>query len=360
IFVSVDYSQSGKIYLAEGKRIYVSENYGETFSEYKVLDKRIVGIYKKPGSDMLYASSKYNLYEITPDSIKVVKILQPDPCLAEYYPLAIGNKWVYSVSICPFAQPCHGYLYTVDITGDTTMSNGLKYYIFEKISGQVEVYFDRYNEEDFTIRRFTEDTSFFNNEYIILELTAEVGDTLCSDIFSIPYDCGFTTIFTEEANVSLFNNVFKKRKYEVPFIPGYEYSLVKGLGFYGYLNWGNDPGGGSIIKGCIINGILYGDTSLTGINDRPRNLPAEFSLSQNFPNPFNPATKIRYSIPGRQFVTLKVFDLLGREIIVLVNEEKPAGEYEIEFDDSSLSSGIYFYQLKAGNSILTKKMIYLK
>ena len=66
-----------------------------TFNEYKTLDRRIVGIYKKPNSDKLYAATKYNLYEITSDSIKVIKSLQPDPALAEYYPLAIGDKWVY-------------------------------------------------------------------------------------------------------------------------------------------------------------------------------------------------------------------------------------------------------------------------
>jgi hypothetical protein len=86
----------------------------------------------------------------------------------------------------------------------------------------------------------------------------------------------------------------------------------------------------------------------------------EFSLSQNYPNPFNPTTSLQYTIGSRQFVTLKVYDLLGREIATLVNEEKPAGEYEVEFDGSALTSGIYFYQLKAGEFTETRKMILLK
>ncbi|MBK9096680.1 MAG: T9SS type A sorting domain-containing protein [bacterium] len=91
----------------------------------------------------------------------------------------------------------------------------------------------------------------------------------------------------------------------------------------------------------------------------------EFSLSQNYPNPFNPSTKIKYSIPQnvRQLtgnVSLKIYDVLGREIATLVNEEKPAGEYEVEFDGTALPSGIYFYQLKAGVYSETKKMILLK
>ena len=72
----------------------------------------------------------------------------------------------------------------------------------------------------------------------------------------------------------------------------------------------------------------------------------KFHLFQNYPNPFNPVTSIQYAVSSMQFVTLKVYDFLGREIATLVNEEKPAGEYEVEFDGGNLSSGIYFYQIK--------------
>lgn len=86
----------------------------------------------------------------------------------------------------------------------------------------------------------------------------------------------------------------------------------------------------------------------------------EFSLSQNFPNPFNPSTVISYQLAVIGFVTLKVYDILGREVATLVNEEKSAGEYEVEFDGSALTSGIYFYQLKAGEYSETRKMVLLK
>jgi hypothetical protein len=93
-----------------------------------------------------------------------------------------------------------------------------------------------------------------------------------------------------------------------------------------------------------------------------------FSLSQNYPNPFNPSTVISYRLPVIGFVTLKVYDILGREIAALVSEEKTAGEYEVEFNaanlpsrqGSALTSGIYFYQLKAGEFTQTKKMILLR
>jgi photosystem II stability/assembly factor-like uncharacterized protein len=90
----------------------------------------------------------------------------------------------------------------------------------------------------------------------------------------------------------------------------------------------------------------------------------DFILFQNYPNPFNPTTSIQYTIRSRQFVSLKVYDLLGNEIETLVNEEKQPGTYEFEFDATSgiknLVSGVYFYQLKAGNFVETKKMILLK
>ncbi len=94
--------------------------------------------------------------------------------------------------------------------------------------------------------------------------------------------------------------------------------------------------------------------------DNEITFPAEYILLQNYPNPFNPATTIRYQLPERSFVSIKVFDILGREVATLVNEEKPVGSYEVQFKGNSLTSGIYFYQLKAGDYSETKKMIFLK
>jgi len=89
-------------------------------------------------------------------------------------------------------------------------------------------------------------------------------------------------------------------------------------------------------------------------------LPTKFELSQNFANPFNPTTTIRYAIPEKGFVELKVYDILGKEVSTLVNEEKEVGNYKSEFDGSALSNGVYFYQLLSGSFIETKKMILMK
>ncbi len=101
---------------------------------------------------------------------------------------------------------------------------------------------------------------------------------------------------------------------------------------------------------------------VTGIGESGRVslFPKKFSLAQNFPNPFNPMTAIKYQIPELSNVTLKVYDVLGSEVATLVNEEKPVGSYEVEFNASNLPSGIYFYRLQAGSFVETKKMVLMK
>ena len=89
-------------------------------------------------------------------------------------------------------------------------------------------------------------------------------------------------------------------------------------------------------------------------------IPDETRLSQNYSNPFNPKTRIKFSIADFELVNIKVYDALGNEFATLVNEEKPAGTYEFEFNGTGLPSGIYFYQLKAGSFVKTKKMVLMK
>jgi hypothetical protein len=91
-----------------------------------------------------------------------------------------------------------------------------------------------------------------------------------------------------------------------------------------------------------------------------KRIPSAFSISQNYPNPFNPSTRIQYSVNSTQKVTLKVYGVLGNEIATLVNKEKPSGNYEVEFDATGLPSGVYFYQIQAGDFIKTKKMLLLR
>jgi hypothetical protein len=102
----------------------------------------------------------------------------------------------------------------------------------------------------------------------------------------------------------------------------------------------------------------YGPSSQAG--PPKETLPTEYALHQNYPNPFNPTTVIKYELPQAGDVKLVIYDLLGREVRVLVDEKKAAGVYEIHFDAMGLSSGFYFYRLQAGNYIATKKLLILK
>ena len=98
----------------------------------------------------------------------------------------------------------------------------------------------------------------------------------------------------------------------------------------------------------------------TSISESTSSLFDSFILRQNFPNPYNSQTTISYSIPNSSFVQIQIFDVLGREVLTLLNEEKTAGNYKINFNASELTSGVYFYRIQAGNFIETKKMIFLR
>jgi CubicO group peptidase (beta-lactamase class C family) len=101
-----------------------------------------------------------------------------------------------------------------------------------------------------------------------------------------------------------------------------------------------------------------GDT-ITSVRDDP-GLPTHDALSQNYPNPFNPTTGIRFQVSGVSEVRLSVYDLLGREMAVLVNERKLPGHYEVKFDGSTLASGVYFYRLIAGDFVQTRKLLLIR
>jgi hypothetical protein len=99
---------------------------------------------------------------------------------------------------------------------------------------------------------------------------------------------------------------------------------------------------------------------ITSAQSSTSQIPVAFVLEQNYPNPFNPSTTIKYDLSKSSVVSLAVFDILGREVSVLVNERRDAGVYEVRFDGSNLASGMYFYRLQAGNYVATKPLLLLK
>jgi hypothetical protein len=98
----------------------------------------------------------------------------------------------------------------------------------------------------------------------------------------------------------------------------------------------------------------------TGVQDQSTGIPQEYSLQQNYPNPFNPSTSISYQLPANSFVSLKVFDMLGREVATLVDEVKNAGTYSTTWNASGFGSGIYFCKMQAGSFSATRKLVLMK
>jgi hypothetical protein len=120
------------------------------------------------------------------------------------------------------------------------------------------------------------------------------------------------------------------------------------------------------IESGFIAGLLFRGVG-AAVPEPPTGLPVSFSLSQNYPNPFNPFTIIKYTIAGAggsglgaKKTSLVVYDVLGRQVATLVNEEKAPGSYEVRFDGSTLASGVYFYRMQAGDFVDTKKFVLLK
>jgi hypothetical protein len=141
------------------------------------------------------------------------------------------------------------------------------------------------------------------------------------------------------------------------------------IGFVPGFGTTSEPKSYSYTDQTINSGIYYyrlkqidydGSFTYSGIVEVEVPQPTGFSLMQNYPNPFNPSTTIKFTIPEKEFVSLKVYDVMGNEVAILLNEEKQAGLHSIQFEASKLSSGTYFYKLQVGNIVEMKKMILLK
>jgi hypothetical protein len=357
IFISIDESISGTIYLADKRNIFLSTDYGNTFNIYKTLDRKIVGIYKKSNSNKLYAATKYKIYEITPDTVQVIKSLPAIDDL-QWYPFSIGNKWVFENYRQEFNPPGIKEfigLSIMEIAGDTSINGKIYYKLMnEPLYWNIDVGLIRQDSLNAKLFIYLPEE---NEEVLYEDFLAQVGDTIWVD--SIEYK-----ILQNEEPFSVWGiNTYKRTiDYQFRF---QEYELVKDIGLY-ELGFSDFFARYTMeLKGCIIDEVVYGDTTTVGVDNDETQIVSEFKLEQNYPNPFNPNTVISYQLPVTSNVTLKVYDILGNEIATLVNEEKQPGTYEVEFNvgtsrNLSLTSGIYFYQLKAGSFIQTKKMVYLK
>jgi len=142
----------------------------------------------------------------------------------------------------------------------------------------------------------------------------------------------------------------------VEYIPPFQDELVADK--YGVVQIYPEGSPPLLLTGMIINGVTYGN--IVNVDKPKLSFPNKFKLYNNFPNPFNPTTTISFTVSEHSFITLKVYDILGNEVAVLINEEKPAGYYSVEFNAADLPSGIYIYRLTSGNYSSAKKLILLR
>ncbi len=281
----------------------------------------------------------------------LIFILSISVSAQNYYPLNIGNRWDYqSLHFDPITFEVDTSYFSVKVIGDSLFPNGELYYVLDRhdLTGGKYVrddsrfiyYYDDYPQEE-------EDTLY--------RLISEVGETW--QVLFLP----ITHVTLEVIDtVWIFSNLTTILGFELDGLMVYYITLSDKFGPVRFYWTGEPPGTDyreNLLIGCIIDSVIYGNLVSVESEQFPAN---NFSLSQNYPNPFNPNTVISYRLPVTSNVTLKVYDILGREVATLVNEEKPAGEYEVEFDGSALPSGIYFYQLRARQYSETKKMILLR
>jgi hypothetical protein len=256
------------------------------------------------------------------------------------FPLHIGDEFYYYVypdgggSSWPETD-------IVKVTTDTLMLNGKHY--FELVSQKFSApHFLR--KDGLQIFQYSPKDSA---EFLRFDFSKSEGDTI--------------TTFAENQGSIVLSQMLndERRKFVFEGMP-YNFNdfwhveITDSIGMTRFFNVGPDWQW----IGATINGKEYG--TILSVDNHGRDVPTDYSLSQNYPNPFNPTTTINYQLPTTSYVSLKVYDAIGREITTLVNELKNAGNYTATFNASQLSSGLYFYVLKAGSFTSTRKMLLLK
>ncbi len=271
--------------------------------------------------------------------------------LAQYHPLSKGNIWIYQVT----ALPSRTWFRHCEIVGDTII-DGKSYRIGNEtnsIDSSAGITVERYDTatgcyytradsadilEDSTLT-FTPNSSFGGSYDCkifqrldtglvlqILTTTRQIGEgnLIKEDAMSWSYSYGLGLVFQTDVDL-------------IGFLPIQTLQLVY----------------------AKIEGKEYGSVPVS-VSKGDKGVAVSFVLSQNYPNPFNPTTTILFALPAWSIVSLKVFDLLGREVSTIVSEELQAGSYTRQWNAANMASGVYFYRLQAGTYSETKKLLLLK
>ena len=339
VFMNMDVDNNAFWYINE-----ILGDYAHNFGEIYAVNTTLNETYIRPVIDTLTIRtefSNFNQHDFTANSIYVSSDSSLIDSVALYddgmhgdslagdgiwggFIHSISDEEIFSICISTVDMQTGKYFYADAMKSFTTSgpvdiySLGVTYNSFFKtysITPYIRNAGQNYTVEDLKVFMTSEDSAITQISGVIQIPSLSPGDTVAQSSYTVRVD---TSIFSGEF---LFNFEIKSG----------DWSYWKDTVSY------------------IVTGV-----------ENEMTLPEEFSLSQNYPNPFNPSTTIKYAIPERAFVELKVYDILGSEVVSLINEEQDVGYYEIDFNAAKLSSGVYLYQLKAGEFIETKKMLLLK
>ncbi|MCC6865439.1 MAG: choice-of-anchor B family protein [Ignavibacteria bacterium] len=285
-----------------------------SWSNYYVHDSRIL-------NDTIYAC---NIYD-PPGTVSVINAINKDN-------LITVNSWVNNPN--PFPHNCaipnnRKYIYTTD---ETQSPNG-KLKVWDKSNLSNVTLVTSWQPTNITTA-IVHNVEIYNNLAVIAHYTAGIRILNISDPTN-PQEIAWYDTYPNNNNA--------------------QFSGCWGVFMF--------PSSGKIIGSNIGEGlfVIRVGNNITALSNNNTNIPEKFSLKQNYPNPFNPSTTIKYNLPKETYVTIKVFDITGRQVALLADELKQAGSYSINYDAGKLSSGIYFYNLHTSNGFSeTKKMVLTK
>jgi hypothetical protein len=257
---------------------------------------------------------------------------------ANYFPLSIGNSWTYT-------SPWDTNYKRTSIISDTTRIDGSLYYIKHFANPS---YADTLRMDSIgNIWKYYE-----NAEHLWFDFSRDSGSIYIAEIFRD--DTMFVHV-TKNVEVTVYAGHFINCIKLFFDVPGWideevEYTFAPGVGIIHEVGGWTDEE----LFTATIDGQVITTTS------EPKRLPTTYALYQNYPNPFNPSTSIDYEIPERSHVNVKIYDILGQEMATILNETKEAGKYNIRFNATGLPGGVYFYMIRAGDFISTRKLVLLK
>ncbi|MFQ6604319.1 MAG: T9SS type A sorting domain-containing protein [Fidelibacterota bacterium] len=269
-----------------------------------------------------------------------------------FFPLQIGNRWQYAGYSYPAGQPSYFTGYESITVGEpVVLDNGKSYYSF-------------FGSDDFYLRidttalavmqyNISPDDVCTDSEFVFLDLSQIIDSSqayFCNnESYAVITQTGLETMDFIPGNRPTIT-------YEWWHGVGYNYTLTEGIGLLSYGMEENGSWQGTLIA-ATINGVQYGEFVAT---EQATVLPKQYVLHPNYPNPFNPVTTIRYELPEQTAVKLAIYDILGQEVAVLVDEQQAPGIREVKFDARNLASDIYFYRLTAPTFTQTRKLVVLK